>query len=71
MLAVRERALELRVLGVSLHDHVDNQTLLQMNGVKDIIAATEESKICWEVVRFVEKRPTSRVTEWYPRERKR
>lgn len=42
MLAVMERAVMQRMLEVSLCDHIDSQTLRQVNFVKDIVVATRE-----------------------------
>lgn len=72
-LAVTERAMERRMLGVSLRDHIENKTLRQMSGVADVVGITRESKIRWagHVARLADNRWTSRIAEWYPRDRKR
>ena len=47
LLAVTERAMERRMLKVSLCDHIKNDTLRQMSGVKDIVVATRDNKLQW------------------------
>lgn len=46
MVAVTNRAMKLRMLGVCPRDYIDYQTLRQISGVKDIVVVTKESKIC-------------------------
>ncbi|VDM51188.1 unnamed protein product [Toxocara canis] len=68
-LAVTETAMERRILGVSLCDHIENKTLCQMSGVADVVGITPENKIRWtgHVARLADNRWTSRIAEWYPR----
>lgn len=42
-----ERATEWRTLGVSLRNHIDNQTLCQMSGIKASSWVQEEPKSVW------------------------
>ncbi|VDM36776.1 unnamed protein product [Toxocara canis] len=61
------------MLGVSVRDHMENETLRQMSRVADVVGITRRSKIRWAgyVARLADKRWTSRIAEWYPLDRKR
>ena len=39
--------MERRMLGVSRFDHINNETLRQMSGLKDVVVATRENKLRW------------------------
>ena len=73
LLAVTERAMERRMLKVFLCDHIKNDTLRQMSGVKDVVVATRENKLRWagHVARLRDDRWSSIIKNWLPRERKR
>lgn len=60
VMTVTERMMGWRMLGAFLCNHIGNQTLRQISGVKDIVLVIRESEI-W----------TSRVTEWYSQGKKR
>ena len=45
VLEVTERAMERRMFGISLRDHIRNDALRRMSGVKDIVVATRENKL--------------------------
>ena len=72
-LAVAERAMERRILRVSLRDHIKNRTLRQMSGLADIVTTIRESKFRWagHIARLADNRWTTRITEWYPRDFRR
>lgn len=55
LVAITE-AMEQRMLGVSLLDHVHNQTLRHRSDVNDIVMATSERKIRWaeHIARFAD-----------------
>ena len=61
------------MLKVSLCDHINNDTLRQMSGVKDVVVATRENKLRWagHVARLRDDRWSSIINDWLPRERKR
>ena len=72
-LAVTERAMERRLLKVSLRDRIPNKRIREMSKVKDVIHAATKSKLRWagHVARRTDDRWTSSVTEWFPRDIKR
>ena len=65
--------MERRILKVSLCDHINNDTLRQMSGVKDIVVATRENKLRWagNVARLRDDRWSSIIKNWLPRGIKR
>ena len=71
-LAVAERALERRMLKISIRDKIKNETIREMLGVQDVLE-TRRSKMRWvgHVARMRDNRWTSRVIDWYTREMKR
>ena len=73
ILAVAERAMERRMLKVTLRDRIDNRALRKMSGVKDIVEMIRESKFRWagHVARLEDNRWTSQIVDWYPRGCKR
>lgn len=44
MVALTEKAVERRMFGLFLPDHIVNQTLCRLSGVEDILVTTGESK---------------------------
>lgn len=61
-----------QMFGMSLHNHIVNQTLHQTGDVKNIIVATAESKMRWarHFARFADNWCTFHIIEWYSRKRK-
>lgn len=53
-----------------LGDHVDNQTLLQMNGVMSIVVTNKLDPLGGDVTRLADM-VERRNTEWYQRKRRR
>ena len=72
-LAVVERAMERRMLKISIRDQIKNETIREMSGVQDIVLETRRSKMRWagHVARVKDNRWTSRIIDWYPREIRR
>ena len=72
LFAVTERAMERRMLKVSLCEHINNDTLRQMSGVKDIGVATRENKLRWagHVARLRDDRWSSIIKNWLPSRKK-
>jgi hypothetical protein len=69
-LAVAERAMERRMLKISIRDKIKNETIREMLGVQDIILGTRRTKMRWagHVARMKDNRWTFRIIDWYPRE---
>uniref|UniRef100_A0A914UKY8 Endonuclease-reverse transcriptase n=1 Tax=Plectus sambesii TaxID=2011161 RepID=A0A914UKY8_9BILA len=69
-LAVTERAMERRMLKVSLRDRIPNKHIHEMSKVRDVIYAATKSKLRWarHVAQRTDDRWTSSVTEWFPRD---
>jgi hypothetical protein len=69
-LAVAERAMERRMLKISIRDKIKNETIRETSGVQDIVLETRRSKMRWagHVARMKDNRWTSRIIDWYPRE---
>ena len=72
-LAVAERAMERRMLKISIRDKIKNETIREMSGVQDIVLEARRSKMRWagHVARLKDNRWTSRIIDWYSREIKR
>uniref|UniRef100_A0A914UST4 Reverse transcriptase domain-containing protein n=1 Tax=Plectus sambesii TaxID=2011161 RepID=A0A914UST4_9BILA len=72
-LAVTERAMERRLLKISLHDRIPNKRVRELSKVKDVVNAATRSKLRWagHIARYTDGRWTSSVTEWFPRDVKR
>ena len=72
-LAVTERAMERRMLKISIRDKIKNETIRETSGVQDIVLETRRSKMRWagHVARMKDNRWTSRIIDWYPREIRR
>ena len=73
LLEVTKRAMERRMLGLSLCDHISNDALRQISGVKDAAFATLESELRWtrHVPRLQDGLWSSLINDWLPRELKR
>ena len=73
MLEVTERAMERRMFGISLRDHIRNDAFRRLSGVKDIVVATRENKLRWagHIARAQDGRWSSLIKDWLPRESKR
>ena len=39
--------MERRMFGISLRDHIRNDALRRLSGVKDVVVATRENKLRW------------------------
>ena len=72
-LITTQRAMERKMLHLSLRDKVNHKTIRRKTKVKDIIDKIRESKWRWagHVARYHDNRWTYRLTEWQPREGKR
>ena len=72
-LAVAERAMERRMLKISVRDKIKNETIREMSGVQDIVLETRRSKMRWagHVARMKDNRWTSRIIDWYSSEIRR
>ena len=68
-----QRAMERKMLGITLQDHVPNQIIREKNKVKDIAKYVNTMKWKWagHVARMTDNRWTIRTTEWQPRSGKR
>lgn len=66
MLTLAERATERRVLGMPLHDYIEKRTVRQVSGLKDVVVAKRERKICWfgSVAYLADNWRTSCAVEW-------
>ncbi|KAG6941071.1 hypothetical protein G0U57_007169, partial [Chelydra serpentina] len=65
-LSVTQRAMERTLLGISLRDHIPNETIRQQSGVRDVVVESRLSKMRWagHVVRLSDNRWTAAVSEW-------
>ncbi|MGH0160920.1 UNVERIFIED_CONTAM: hypothetical protein FKN15_045888 [Acipenser sinensis] len=72
-LAVTERALERRMVGVKRTDHISNELLRKTSKVKDAVNQADQAKKHWagHVARRSDGRWTRAVTEWLPLDIKR
>ena len=72
-LAVTQRAMERRIVGVSRLQHITNEELRSKSGVKDVVEEMFKRKSRWagHVARMKDNRWTKRILEWYPRDVKR
>ena len=72
-LEVTVRAMERRMLGISLRDHIPNEEIRRRSGIRDIAQEIRKSKLKWagHVSRIQDDRWTSKVLDWYPRDVKR
>ncbi|MGH0153959.1 UNVERIFIED_CONTAM: hypothetical protein FKN15_055782 [Acipenser sinensis] len=72
-LAVTERALERRMVGVKRTDHISNELLRKTSTVKDAVNQADQAKKRWagHVARRSDGRWTRAVTEWLPLDIKR
>ena len=73
MLEVTERAMERRMFGISLRDHICNDALRRLSGVNDIVVATQENKLRWagHIARVQDGRWSTLIKDWLPRELRR
>ena len=72
-LVVTQRAMERAMCHVSILDKIPSDTIRQRTKVTDIVEKIYEAKRRWagHVARLTDNRWTIRVTDWYPRGRKR
>ena len=72
-LRVHQRAVERRMLGISLRDRVRNTELRKKTGVTDVLKRIATAKWKWagHVARMSDGRWTRRVMEWQPRQSQR
>ena len=72
-LAVAERAMERRMLGITLYDRIQNEVIRQRSQVDDIAEQIKRSKLAWagHVARIRDDRWTSKILSWYPRDKRR
>lgn len=72
-LEVTERAMERRMLNITIRDRKRNEWIRQQTNVSDIIEKASRQKWNWagHVVRMVDERWTNRITNWRPRQGKR
>ena len=72
-LSVTQRAMERRMLGISIRDRIPNEVLRERSGLHDIVVESRRRKMQWagHVARMHDGRWTEVVSEWYPRELKR
>ena len=72
-LAVAQRKMERRILGISYRDRKTNLWVRSQTNVKDILVSAKEKKWRWagHVSRMRDNRWTIRMTEWTPRNGKR
>lgn len=72
-LSVTQRAMERRMLGISIRDRVPNEVLRERSGLCDIAEESRRRKMQWagHVARMHDGRWTEVISEWYPRELKR
>ena len=72
-LITTQRAMERKMMNLSLRDRVNHKIIRQKTGVTDIMEKVRQSKWRWagHVARFQDNRWTHRLTEWQPREGKR
>ncbi|MGH0140410.1 UNVERIFIED_CONTAM: hypothetical protein FKN15_011087 [Acipenser sinensis] len=72
-LAVTERAIERRMIGVKRTDRISNEQMRQMTKVKDAVELADKSKKSWasHLARRTDGRWTLAVTEWLPLDIKR
>ena len=68
LLAVTENTMERRKLGASRFDHINDETIRQMSGLKVIAVATREYKLRWtgHVARLRVDRWSSIIRNWLP-----
>ena len=72
-LITTQRAMERRMLGITIRDRVRNSEIRSKTGVKDIMERIGEAKWRWagHVASKNDNRWTKRITEWQPRTGKR
>ena len=72
-LTTTQRAMERKMMNLSLRDRVNHKIIRKKTGVTDIMEKVRQSKWRWagHVARFQDNRWTYRLTEWQPREGKR
>ena len=72
-LQVTQRAMERKMLKISIRDRISCVEIRRRTGVKDIIEKIHEMKWKWagHIARMVDNRWTKRMTEWQPRIGKR
>ena len=68
-LRTTQRAMERRMLKITLKDRIRNSDIRKQTQVKDIIQKIKQAKWRWagHVMRREDNRWTKRVTEWQPR----
>ncbi|VDM49635.1 unnamed protein product [Toxocara canis] len=67
-LAMTQRAMERRMEGISMLQHMPNEVLRSRSSVKEIVETVHARKHTWagHVGRMNDSRWTKRITEWYP-----
>ncbi|KHN74308.1 Putative uncharacterized transposon-derived protein F52C9.6, partial [Toxocara canis] len=72
-LAVAERAMERRMLRISLRDHITNDKIRNETKVADVNEECWRNKLRWagHVARIRDNRWTKKIYQWYPRDIKR
>ena len=68
-LLATQRAMERRMLNISIRDRISCKDIRKMTGVKDILVKIKEMKWKWagHIARIKDNRWTKRLTEWQPR----
>ena len=69
-LAVAQRAMERRMLGITIADRKTNNWIRQQTKVRDITAEIKKKKWTWagHVARMKDNRWTQRLSDWQPRD---
>jgi hypothetical protein len=72
-LAKTQRAMERKILGISLRDRRRNVEIRKKTGIRDVGTMAKSLKWNWagHLLRTRDERWSKSVTEWYPRENKR
>ena len=72
-LRTTQRAMERRMMGITLKDRVRNEEIRRRTGLKDVVIEAKHLKWKWagHVIRRPDNRWSHRVTVWYPREGRR
>ena len=72
-LVTSQRAMERKMLHITLRNKIPNKVIRQKTKVKDILQKIKEAKWRWagHVARREDNRWTKRITEWQPRTGKR
>ena len=72
-LQVAQRAMERKMLNISIRDRISCKEIRKRTGVKDVIVKIRKMKWKWagHIARLNDNRWTKRLTEWQPRTGKR